>query len=874
MMARRLLRWLRAWLPASVRDGLTGDLEELHAERAARDGRARADLWLARQVMVSAARYARPSSGAWGAGPAWSTGGPAHTLRSSIRRMVRKPGHAAAMVATMALGLGPAMLGFTLVNGVLLSPLPYPDADRIVSVSEDNPEIDISVGWSSLPNYRDFRDRTRGFDALAVFRGRSLSIGTDAEPVYGYGARVSSEFFDVFGVRPELGRGFTPAEATVAGDPVVVLSHDLWVAGYGGDPGILGRTVEIDGGPHTVVGVMPAGFSAPSEWVGPGVDMALWRPFPVDMDEGRDNRSYVVVGRLAEGTDLASARAEIERVHAGLRAAWPEANEHWRAQVFGWTDVIVAPLRTGLWVLMGTMLLVLAIAGANVVGLAANGILARARELATRVALGASRGSVVVQVLSDVAVLAVLGGALGTAGAYGALRGIQALEPGQIPRLAGVTVDASVLLFGLLLMAATVLAVGLLVSLLALRVDPAVRLRGGARVGDRAGSRLRGALAAAQLVVSFALLSGAALMTRSLLNRYRAPLGFDPEGVMAMTVALSWDRVDVPGDRDRFTRNVLSELRAVPGVESAAMINSLPLSGSRQVTRVEIDGVTEPGREPALALRGASAGYLETMAIPVRAGRGFEPSDEEAARVALVNETAARLHWPGASPLGSRLRPTGSDDWLDIVGVVGDVLHDGPGGTVLPEVYTLYPLDGLTSKSFVVRSGLDPASVAPILREALRRVDPAQPVREIRSMTDWAAYRLAPFRFLSAVMIGAALLAVILAAVGLFAALASLVGERRRDIAVRVALGSGRGGVARMVGRRAGSLLAPGVLGGLLLALGLGRLLRGFLFGVGSQDVPTLAGVTLGLLAVGALAAAVPTARALGVHPAEVLREE
>jgi predicted permease len=873
-MARRLLRWLRARLPASVRDGLTGDLEELHAERTARDGRARADLWLARQVIVSAARYARPSSRDAGAGAGWRLGEPAHMLRSSLRQVARRPGHAVAMVVTMALGLGPAILGFTLVNGVLLSPLPYPGAERIVSVSEDNPEIDISVGWSSLPNYRDFRDQARGFDALAVFRGRSLSIGTDAEPVYAYGARVSSEFFDVFGVQPELGRGFTPAEATVTGDPVVVLSHDLWIAGYGGDPGILGRTVEIDGAPHTVVGVMPAGFAAPSEWIGPGVGMALWRPFPVDMEEGRDNRSYVVVGRLADGMDLASERAEIERVHAGLRAAWPEANERWRPQVFGWTEVIVAPLRTGLWVLMGTMLLVLAIAGANVVGLAANSVLARAREMATRVALGASRASVVVQVLSDVAALTVLGGALGIFAAYGALRGIQALEPGQIPRLASVSLDGSVLLFGLLLMAATVLAVGLLVSLLTLRVDPAVRLRGGARSGDRAGSRLRGALAAAQLVVSFALLSGAALMTRSLLNRYRAPLGFDPGGVTAMTVALSWDRVGIPEERTRFTRDLLAQLRAVPGVEAVAMINSLPLSGSRQVSRMEIEGVTDPGREPALALRGTSAAYHETMGIPVVAGRAFEPTDEETFNVAVVNETAARLHWPGASPVGARIRPAGSADWLTIVGVVGDVLHDGPGGTVLPEVYSLYPLDGLTSKSFVVRSRLDGARMAVILREALHRVDPAQPVREIRSMTDWAGHRLAPFRFTSAIMIAAALLALTLAAVGLFAALASLVGERRRDIAVRVALGSGKGGVARMVGRHAGSLLTPGVVGGLLLALGLGRLLRSFLFGVGAQDIPTLAGVTFALLAVGGLAAALPTARALGVEPAEVLREE
>jgi predicted permease len=800
----------------------------------------------------------------------------ARILRASIRQVGRRPGHAAAVIVTMGLGLSAAVLAFTLVDGVLLTPLPYPESERIVSVSEDNPRIDISVGWSSLPNYLDLRERASSFDALALFRGRSISIGTDNEPLYAYQALVSPEFFDVFGVRPELGRSFTISEATVGGSPVAVLSHDLWTRGYGGDPGILGRTIRIDGAPHTVIGVMPAGFAAPAEWVGlsPEIGMALWRPFPLDLDDARENRSYTVVGRLSEDVDLPAARAEVEGVHAALRTAYPEANAEWRPQVLPWADVIVGSASTALWILMGTMVLVLAVAGANAVGLAANRILARTQELATRVALGASRGSVVAQVLSDIGVLVAASGVLGVIGAYGALRGIQSLDSGLVPRLATVRVDGSVLLFAFATMAVCVFWVGLVASVYALRADPAARLGGGARAGDRSGSRLRGGLSVVQLVMSFALLWAAVTMTRSFLEMHRAALGFEPVDIAAMTVAVSWERVGTQEERTRLTGDLLAELRALPGVESVGMINSLPLSGSRQVIRTGIDGVTEPGREPALALRGISPGYLETMRIPVVAGRGFEAADVEDPAVALINESAARIHFPDGSPLGARVRPSGDGPWHTVVGVVGDVLHDGPRRNVLPEVYVPYPVESLTSKSFVVRSPIDPAALSAALRDALARIDPDQPVREIRSMPEWVARVLAPVRLQSALMVGAALLAMALAAVGLFAALASLVGERRRDIAIRVALGAGRGGVARMVARSTGAMLAPGIAGGLLFSLLLGRVLEGFLYGVGARDPLTLVGVTAGVVAVAVAAASLPAARALAVEPATVLRQD
>jgi len=643
---------------------------------------------------------------------------------------------------------------------------------------------------------------------------------------------------------------------------------------YGADPGILGRTVSVDGNPDTVVGVTPERFNAPGEWMGPGIDMSLWRPFAMDSDDQRGDRSFSAVGRLAEGATLTSARTDVEGIHAQLREGFPAANGEWSSQVFRWSELIVGPARSGLLLLLGTMVMVLMIACANVANLTTTRILARSKEFATRVALGAPRGRIVAQVLSEVVFVVTLGVGVGVLAAHFALMAFKASEPGLIPRLTTVELDGSVMLFALAVTGLAALLVGGVGATLATRGDPSARMRisrGGPPV---AGWRLRGSFTVLQFIMSFALLSGATLLARSFQNLNRTDLGFEAEGLTAMTVTLSWNRVSTLDARTAFTSDLLSELERSPGVESAAMINSLPLSGSRQVTQVAIDGYTEQGQEPVMAIRGTSPGYHATMGIPLIEGRRFETADVDAASTALLNETAVRLHWPDRSPIGGRVRVRQSGPWLTVVGVVGDVLHDGARAEVLPEVYTPYSLETLTSKSFVVRTSTDAQATQATLRDALRRVDAAQPVREIQPMEDWVAQRMAASRFLTTLLGAAAAMATILAGVGLFASLASLVRGRNREIAIRITLGARKRGVLYLVARKAAVLVVAGLVGGIVLSFPLNDMLAGFLFGVRPQSVAVLALVTVGLLMTAALAASLPAMRAASVDPANVLKEE
>ena len=796
-----------------------------------------------------------------------------HGLGTAMRQLRRSPGFVIVVAVTLGLGVGANVIVFSLVSGVLMAPLPYPEADRIVSVSEDNPEIDMPVGFTSIPNFRDWRDQNTAFESMALFRGRSASVGTDALPEYAYSAYVTSEFFDVFGVQPLLGRSFS-TEETAGGEQVAILGHGLWARGFGSDPDIVGRTARLDGNPYTIVGVMPAGFSAPGEWMGPEVEIQVWRPFDLSSDDQRGNRSYSVVARLGGDIDLTRAQAEMAVLDGDLRSAYPDANGAWQIQLITWPDLILGEFRPTLLLLLGTMLLVLVIACANVANLSVTRMLARGRELATRVAMGAGRGRILGQVLAESLLLSCGGAVVGLGLAYGGLSVLRAIEPGELPRLDAVTIDAPVLPFSLVLALASAVGFGTLSAWVASGSDPAQRLRAG-KLGSRgSGWRLRATLATAQLVTSFALLAGAGLLGRSFHRLASTDLGFEPEGVTAATVALAWGRVTTYEERAAFTRDVLAELAALPGVESSGMINSLPLSGSSAQTQVSIEGVTEEGREPAVAVRGISPGYFETMGIRIRQGRDLRSDDLGGGGTVLVNDLMASMYWPDGDAVGRRLWLGGVDEPMSVVGVVDDVKHYGPARDVRPELYTPYSIEGLTSKTYVVRSSLESGAAAEALRAAIRRVDPEQPVREIRSMTECTAQITAGARFQAAMMAAAAALAMILACVGLFAAMSSLVGERTREIAIRMAMGARGDTVLRLVLGRAGTIVAFGIGGGVLLALAFGRVLESFLFGVAPRDPLVFGVVALGFVALSLLAAYLPARRAIIVDPATVLRQD
>lgn len=853
---------LRGALPDDARGkAVLGDLEELWRERRG-DGRLRADLWITWQAVTVTWSYRRRErTGAmWSGTESWTT---------TLRRLAATPAFAAAVVATLALGVGANSAVFSIVRAVLVSPLPYPDADRIVFVHESPEGSDFPEGWASARNYLDWHDRTTSWESLALFRGRSVSVTTDVVPEYAYGAHVTSEFFDVFGVQPALGRRLAPSDVVEGAPPVVVIGHGLWSRGFGGDPGLIGGTVRVDGTPHTVVGIMPSGFEAHGDWV--GLPVQVWRPFVFTQEALDQGRSYHVAGRLAEGVSLPVATAEMQALTDDLTRLRPEENRNWHVRLDTYQELMVGDVAPELWLLLSITGLILLIACANVANLCLNRVLDRRRELAARRALGATTASVIRLVLRESFVLALAGGVCGVAIAQGMVSLARSLEPGRIPRLDEVGIDTGVLLFSLLVVTLSALVIGITAAYFATRAAPAGLVRS-ARSGGPGGARIRDALVGLQLVLSFALLLGAGLLGRSFAGLRSASLGFDGEGVVAATVALSWSRVSDIDDRVHFTTEVLDGLRELPEVDAAGMINSLPLSGSNASLSVDIEGVTEEGRSIQAASRGISPGYLETMGIALESGRGFERADVDDPSVVLVNRTFADRFVVGEA-VGLRVRPVGEDRWRTVVGVVGDVRHYGPAQAPRPEVYAPYSDEYLTSKTFVVRWSGPLAEASTRLREVITSVDPDQPVREVRSMDRWVTDATASARFLAAAGLLAAVLATALAAVGLFGVLSANVRARSRELAVRIALGAPRRSVMRLVVVRAAALLVSGLVGGALVAGLVGGTLQSVLVGVDVADPLVALGASATFVVVAVLAALGPARRATSLDPATVLQE-
>lgn len=875
---------LRALMPTGdAREALPGDLEELYRERVRTRGGMHAFVWYVREVAWTVVRYLparvvavgrRRRHGVIPEGGGGIVEGLVRDVTLASRRITSSPGFALAVAGTLGLGVGANTAVFSVVRGVLLRPLPYPQEQRIVSVYETSPDIEMSAGWTSIPNYLDWRDRTSSFEALALFRGRSASIDTEDLPRYVYGARVTPEFYAVFGVDPLLGRALTPEDAAPDGPAVALISHALWRGGFGESPDIVGRTVRIDGEPTTILGVMPPGFTAPAGFIGPGVSVDVWRPFPLDPSAGRGDRSFNVVGRLAAGRTVGEARVELETLQTALQRRYPDADAGWSVQVRTWHDLTVGVVRPGLVILMGLMALVLVVACANVANLMVGRALVRDAELATKVALGARPIRLVREFVVEALTLSVLGAMLGLVLARGGLELLRRFEPGVLPRLGSVAMDGTVLVFGLAVAGCSAIAFGGAAAATVVRRDPG-RSLAGARAGPgRAGSRIRAGLAVGQLATAFALLVGAGLLVRSLRSLTSTDLGFDEDDVTAATVALSWNRVPDPGRRMRFVDDVLEELRAIPGVESAGMINSLPLSGSMQQLSVGLGSAASAyARDVVVSVRAVSPGYLASMGIPLLEGRDFTSSDVTEPNTVLVNRSLARRFGPTVRDALGASVTFGGDEPVTVVGVVGDVRHHGPGRDVRLEVYRPHSLDPLTSKSFVVRSSVPATELSRAVAVAVQRVDPEQPVREVRSMSKWAHLATAPSRFLAGIAAIAAALAATLAGVGLFAALSALVGQRRRELALRMALGANGAQVLREVLRTVGGLVAAGLATGIVLAMLLGGALHGFLYGVGSRDPVVLITVAVGLAAIGGASAVTPVRRALTLEPARTLRD-
>lgn len=829
-----------------------------------------------------------PERGGWG-----GMGTFRQDLRIAARTLTRRPRLALAVVATLALGVGTTATIFSVVEGVVLRPLPFEDPGRLVRVGTTFPsrtwredvEGLMHLAGMSVANYVDLRARSRTLEELAAVEQSNVLLPDRGDgPELASAVRVSAGFFELLGVTPALGRTFVAEEYDVAaeGEPMM-LSWGAWQRRYGGDPSVVGRTVPDEALPVTVVGVLPADFRPPEAVLGSTPD--FWMPLQPDhpryADRGR--RSVVLLGRLRPGASLEDARAEGERIAAELARDHPDGNVYPDGTWFGigvnglHADTVGGTGRT-LMVFLGASALLLLLAALNAAVLLLARALDRTHELGVRVALGAGRARLVRLMLTEAGLLSLVGAGLGIGLAYGGVALFLRFAPPSIPRTDMVGVDGTVLGVALLLSVGAGLAAGVLPAVRSLGRAPSHHLRGGGRAVAGADSRLRAWFVGGQLAIAVLLLSGAGLLVSSFVRLLEVDPGFDARGLVSMRVDLK--RPDAPqGEEDwQAWDAVLDEVRDIPGLTAVAGTTNPPFQSPFWAPWIALPGEPPEKRREGIAGYAVTPGYFAAVGTRLLRGRDFGATDgPDDVPVLIVNETFARTVLGVEDPLGATvLQRSGEGDANEytVVGVVEDVVQTRAEEGALPAVYFSYRQATWPLVQVVVRSDLPAPEVVSALRRAVANVSRYVPPRDMRTMeARMAATRTTP-RFHTVLVGSLALIALLLAAAGLYGAQAHAVGRRRRELGVRVALGAGRGGIVGMVAFQGMRVAALGLAVGLVAALALTRVLAGFLFGVEPTDVPTYLGVSLLLLAVALAASVIPALRATRVDPVEVLRAE
>ncbi|HYC31280.1 MAG TPA: ABC transporter permease, partial [Gemmatimonadales bacterium] len=765
---------------------------------------------------------------------------------------------------------------FTVIDTVLLRPLPYANPDRLVGVWEANRDRGSERNSVSPANYLDWTKSATVFEGQAATSDASLALTGGGEPEQVKAQGATAGFFPLLGLTPLLGRTYS-AEEEAAGAHVVVLSEGLWRERYGADRGIIGRSVRLDGVAHTVIGVMPAvgdlvyRRASPRLWVPLGLD-------PVTHARGQAGRYLQTVARLNPGVTVEAAQAEMATIAARLAESHPEFNAGWTVNVVPLAEQVTGGVRRPLGILGGVVLVVLLIACANVANLQLAQATARRREIAVRTALGASRARVVRQFLVESVLLAGAGGALGVLLALWGTALLGAASGATIPRVSEVAIDARVLGLTLLVSVLVGLVFGLVPALQTERDVGHDDLKDGTRGSSSRGDRSRALLVGAQVALSLVLLVGAGLLIKSFARLQNVDLGFDPEGVMTARVALGGEQYADEARQIGFFRDLVARVDAMPGVTNAGLINWLPLSGSRSATDLTIEGlpIPAPGQEPGANIGAVDPGYFAAMRIPLVRGRVHTDADDEAApKTVVVSQSFVDRYLPDGDPLGRRIA-MGWGDTLHatIVGVVGDVRHSGIDSVASPTVYWSYRQFAWPFMTVVARTDGDPRALAGPLRDAVRAVDPSQPVADVRTMDEYLGYAVARRRFTLQLLAGFAGLALTLTAIGLYGTTAYGVAQRTRELGIRIALGASDGVVLWGELRRALAVILVGVGTGIAAALALGRVLASQLYEVSSTDPLVFAAIAVGLASVGALASYLPARRATRVDPMVAIRAD
>ena len=880
---RFALDWLERAAPRHLRDSVMGDLEEEWRARVAR-GPLRAAIWFS----FHAARLSLRLS--WfdfthkqlrdGGHPPRKGDGFMETLwndaRFGARMLARTPGFTIVAVLTLALGIGANAAIFSIVNTLMIKPLPLPDSERLVSIL--SADSSGRQQFLSFPDFEDLQKQTKVFEGFSAMVPQSVNLTGRPEPTRVRGGFVSDNFFTLLGVSVSEGRAFQPGDDVIGAPNVVVLQHEAWQTTFSGDPAIVGKSIVLNNQPFTVVGILPRGFRFPFDETEVWMPHHTWPPFSAGNSyQKRLNGLVAPIGKLRVGTSLSTGQAELDTIGARLSAQYPEAGPGRSIRATPLRDSVISNVRQMVLVLMGAVVFVLLIACANVANLMLARASARQAEIATRAALGAGRGRLVKQMLTEAALLWMAGGVLGVVLGYLGLQALMASAPAPLPGGLVPTLDWTVIAFTFAISAFTGVLFGASAALRFSRPNLTEMLKEGARSGSgRARVRMSGALVVSQVALTLVMLAGSALMLRSFQKLTQVDVGFRPDNLLTLEYRLPANKYPDGAVQWETHRQIVERVRAVPGVKSASVVRAVPFGGNGTTIQYRIPGTAEiPLQDlPRLVLNFPDPYYFETMGIPLLRGRGLAQTDiAEAPPVVVISKRFADRAWPNQDPIGRNVEfPTAQPPvTATVIGVVGDVKHYSLSEADRPQAYAPQAQQPNIFNSLVVRTEGEPTSYTNAVRSAIWSVDADQPMWKIYTMDFMIQRSLGQPAFMMRLMVVYALIGLLLAAVGLYGVMAYAVAQRSTEIGVRMALGAQSGDVLGLILRRGARLTVAGLVLGGVAAFALGGSVRSLLFGVQPTDPAALSTAAFVLLGVALLASYIPARRATKANPVSIL---
>ena len=880
---RFALDWLENTVPRHLRESVMGDLEEEWRVRASKSP-ALAAFWYCRHAAALALRlgwfdltHKQPQRDGH---PKRKGDGLMETLwndaRFGARMLSRTPGFTFVAILTLALGIGANTAIFSIVNALLIKPLPLPTSERLLSIG--GVDAKGQQQFVSFPDFEDIQKQQTLFEGFSAMVPQSVNLTGRSEPQRVRGGFVSDNFFKVVGVEPTIGRGFNAGDDALSATPVCVLQHEAWQNVFGGDPQIVGKSIVLNNAPFTVVGILPRGFRFPFDEVEVWMPHHTWPPFSAA--NAYTNRGTGLVGpiaRLRAGITLEEGRTELKTIAARLAKEYPAAGEGRGLQAQPLRDIVVSNVRQMVLVLMGAVAFVLLIACANVANLMLARASARQTEIATRAALGAGRGRLVKQMLTETALLWAGGGVLGLGIGYFGLRALMSSAPGPLPGGIVPALEWPVLAFTFGVSAVTGILFGAFAALRFSRPNLSGTLKEGGRGGEGpAKTRLGGALVVAQVALTLVMLVGSGLMLRSFQELVKVDVGFNTANLLTLEYRLPANKYPEGAQQWEVHRQIVGRVRAVPGVKSASVVRAVPFGGNGNSVPFEIPGAPPASKDdtPRVLINFADAYYFDTMGIPLLRGRGLSEQDGPTTTpVVVIGRRMADRYWPTQDPVGRTILfpDTKNPITATVVGVVGDVKHYGPSDRDRMQAYAFQAQQPHIFNSLVVRTDGDPMAMTNAVRQAVWSVDPEQPMWKIYSMDFMVNRALGQPRFLMRLMTVYSALALLLAAVGLYGVMAYSVSQRATEIGVRMALGAQSRDVMRLILGRGVRLTSTGLILGLVASLGLGSSVRTLLYGVQATDPTALIGAAVILATVAFLASYVPARRATRANPVTVL---